>query len=78
MPTSSNKSSQSKSQTKQEERYSWWSWRRSRSSRETTPVVENADTKNECKDEQLIVAETEEQGEIKDQEKQTETPEDCE
>ncbi|XP_045463728.1 phosphatidate phosphatase LPIN3 isoform X2 [Harmonia axyridis] len=50
MPTSS-KSILSKTHDKQEERYYWWSWRRSRSSRETTPMVESNELKNQSKDE---------------------------
>lgn len=38
MPTTS--SSTQEKGIKQETRYSWWSWRRNRSSRETTPALD--------------------------------------
>lgn len=43
MPASS---SQDKG-AKQEARYSWWSWRRNRSSRETTPALDVPTTSTE-------------------------------
>lgn len=43
MPTSSTASSQAKD-SKQETRYSWWSWRRNRPSREVTPAPDTVTT----------------------------------
>ncbi|KAL3288419.1 hypothetical protein HHI36_002865, partial [Cryptolaemus montrouzieri] len=78
MPTS-RKGIQDKSQIKQQERqYSWWSWRRSRSSREATPVVESLEPKMmDAKDESLA-EEAKEKESIKQKEKEKEsiTPED--
>ncbi|XP_044744130.1 phosphatidate phosphatase LPIN2 isoform X2 [Coccinella septempunctata] len=76
MPSTSKSTSQNKIQAKQEERYSWWSWRRSRSSRETTPVVENAEEITDPTGDPSLDEQNKQQGEIKDQEKEAGTPED--
>lgn len=36
-------------QAKAETRYSWWGWRRSRSSRETTPALDISDSLDKTK-----------------------------